>query len=78
MALVFTKEKLRRRFWPLVVQSFIHHEAVLYKIFILGAKWFVTIRPSLKNFVQGGTFFNGTAASSEVLTCRNKTARARR
>lgn len=36
---------------PMVAQSFVCHDAVLYKIFVIGEAIFVEKRPSLKNFV---------------------------
>ena len=38
---------------PCVVQSFINHGARLYKLFVLGSKFYVVERPSIKNFRPG-------------------------
>ena len=38
---------------PCVVQSFINHNARLYKLFVIGNKYYVVERPSLKNFQAG-------------------------
>ncbi|CAF4842750.1 unnamed protein product [Pieris macdunnoughi] len=35
---------------PCVVQSFVNHSAVLYKVFVVGNRYHICQRPSLKNF----------------------------
>lgn len=43
---------------PCVAMTFIPHDAVLFKIFVIGQKYFVVERPSLKNFEAAGNFLN--------------------
>lgn len=50
MCLIFNEKGLRDCKTPCVAQSFINHNAVLYKIFIVGDKHHFVERPSLKNF----------------------------
>lgn len=50
MAIVFNKEGVADCRPPCVAQSFINHNAVLYKIYIVGDDFNVSERPSLKNF----------------------------
>ncbi|KAK6181505.1 hypothetical protein SNE40_009343 [Patella caerulea] len=49
MAIIFNEEGLKDINPPCVAQSFINHNAVLFKIFVIGSKVFVVERPSLKN-----------------------------
>ncbi|XP_043918929.1 inositol-tetrakisphosphate 1-kinase-like [Protopterus annectens] len=68
MALIFNEEGLRDITPPCVLQSFINHSAVLYKIFVVGESHFVVKRPSLKNFPAGKSerrtiFFNSHEVS---------------
>ncbi|XP_059841138.1 inositol-tetrakisphosphate 1-kinase-like isoform X3 [Hypanus sabinus] len=53
MALIFNEDGLQDIRLPCVLQSFINHNAVLYKIFVVGQSHFVVKRPSLKNFALG-------------------------
>lgn len=39
---------------PCVAQSFINHNAILYKIYVVADEYIVTERPSLKNFYASG------------------------
>lgn len=50
MCIIFHEKYLSDCAPPCVAQSFINHNAVLYKIFIIGNKHFLVERPSLKNF----------------------------
>ncbi|KAF8777699.1 inositol-tetrakisphosphate 1-kinase-like [Argiope bruennichi] len=50
MCIIFNEEGLNDITPPCVVQKFINHNAVLYKLFIIGQEYFVIERPSLKNF----------------------------
>lgn len=50
MSLIFNEKCLVDIKTPCVAQSFINHNAVLYKIFIVGDKFCYVERPSLKNF----------------------------
>lgn len=40
---------------PCVAQAFVAHDAVLFKVFVIGRRYFVVERPSLKNFEPAGT-----------------------
>uniref|UniRef100_A0A8C5R984 Inositol-tetrakisphosphate 1-kinase n=1 Tax=Leptobrachium leishanense TaxID=445787 RepID=A0A8C5R984_9ANUR len=81
MAIVFNQEGLRTIRPPCVIQSFISHNAVLYKVFVVGDSYTVVERPSLKNFSPGSSdresiFFNShnvsKPESSSVLTALDK------
>uniref|UniRef100_A0A096LUI3 inositol-1,3,4-trisphosphate 5/6-kinase n=1 Tax=Poecilia formosa TaxID=48698 RepID=A0A096LUI3_POEFO len=63
MAIIFSEEDLKDVKPPCVIQSFINHNAVLYKVFVVGDSYTVVERPSLKNFPAGpaerkSIFFN--------------------
>ncbi|XP_069392626.1 inositol-tetrakisphosphate 1-kinase [Paralichthys olivaceus] len=63
MAIIFSEEDLKDVKPPCVIQSFINHNAVLYKVFVVGDSYSVVERPSLKNFPAGpadrkAIFFN--------------------
>lgn len=53
MAIIFSAEDLKDVKPPCVIQSFINHNAVLYKVFVVGESYTVVERPSLKNFPFG-------------------------
>ncbi|XP_076463861.1 inositol-tetrakisphosphate 1-kinase-like [Babylonia areolata] len=53
MAIIFNEECLRDVEAPCVAQSFLNHNALLYKIFVVGSQQFVVQRPSLKNLYPG-------------------------
>lgn len=55
MAVVFNEEGVADCKPPCVAQSFINHNAVLYKIYIVGNSFNISERPSLKNFSASGT-----------------------
>lgn len=55
MAIIFSEEDLQDIKPPCVIQSFINHNAVLYKVFVVGDSYTVVERPSLKNFPSGPT-----------------------
>ncbi|KAJ8269913.1 hypothetical protein GJAV_G00108170 [Gymnothorax javanicus] len=80
MALIFSEEDLKDIKPPCVVQSFINHNAVLYKVFVVGESYTVVERPSLRNFPSGpadrdAIFFNSHNVSkpecSSALTSRD-------
>lgn len=54
MAIIFNKQGLKDIRPPCVAQSFINHNAVLYKVYVVGDEQFVCERPSLKNLTAGG------------------------
>ncbi|KAL8617600.1 hypothetical protein ACOMHN_033146 [Nucella lapillus] len=53
MAIIFNEDSLRDVEVPCVAQSFLNHNALLYKIFVVGNSQFVVQRPSLKNLYPG-------------------------
>ncbi|KAG8193680.1 hypothetical protein JTE90_024043 [Oedothorax gibbosus] len=66
MCLIFNEEGLKDINPPCVVQSFVNHNAVLYKLFVIGNEYFVIERPSLKNFSASERktiFFDGNEIS---------------
>ncbi|XP_056666441.1 inositol-tetrakisphosphate 1-kinase isoform X2 [Monodelphis domestica] len=81
MAIIFNKEGLSAIKPPCVIQNFINHNAVLYKVFVVGESYTVVQRPSLKNFSAGmsdreSIFFNShnvsKPESSSILTALDK------
>lgn len=50
MAVVFNERGLKDCQPPCVAHSFVNHNAVLYKLFIVGDEYHIVERPSLKNF----------------------------
>ncbi|XP_044756117.1 inositol-tetrakisphosphate 1-kinase-like [Coccinella septempunctata] len=50
MTIIFNEKQLNQIKIPCVAQSFINHNAVLYKLFIVGSKYHCVERPSIKNF----------------------------
>ncbi|XP_041981476.1 inositol-tetrakisphosphate 1-kinase-like isoform X2 [Aricia agestis] len=50
MVVIFNKRGLSVCKPPCVVQSFVNHNAVLHKIFVVGNRYNIAQRPSLKNF----------------------------
>lgn len=81
MAIIFSEEDLHDVKPPCVIQSFINHNAVLYKVFVVGDSYTVVERPSLKNFPAGpadrkAIFFNShnvskPESSSDLTTREN-------
>lgn len=55
MAIVFSEEDLKDITPPCVLQSFINHNALLYKVFVVGETYRVVERPSIRNFPSGPT-----------------------
>ncbi|KAM4662953.1 inositol-tetrakisphosphate 1-kinase [Discoglossus pictus] len=81
MAIIFNSDGVKAIQPPCVIQSFISHNAVLYKVFVVGESYTVVERPSLKNFSTGTSdresiFFNShnvsKPESSSVLTALDK------
>lgn len=54
MAVIFNEKGVKDCRPPCVAQSFINHNAILYKIYLVGDEYFVVDRPSLKNFYPSG------------------------
>ncbi|CAG4996451.1 unnamed protein product [Parnassius apollo] len=50
MILIFNEKGLNVCRPPCVVQSFVNHNAVLHKVFLIGNRYHICERPSLKNF----------------------------
>ncbi|XP_070609130.1 inositol-tetrakisphosphate 1-kinase [Erythrolamprus reginae] len=81
MAIIFNREALKAIQPPCVIQSFINHNAVLYKVFVVGESYTVVKRPSVKNFSAGisdreSIFFNShnvsKPESSSILTALDR------
>lgn len=53
MAVIFNEEGLKDIRPPCVAQTFVNHNATLYKIFKIGSKQYIGHRPSLKNLYAG-------------------------
>uniref|UniRef100_A0A8B9LVY2 Inositol-tetrakisphosphate 1-kinase n=1 Tax=Astyanax mexicanus TaxID=7994 RepID=A0A8B9LVY2_ASTMX len=76
MAIIFSAEDLKDVKPPCVIQSFINHNAVLYKVFVVGDSYTVVERPSLKNFPSGPAGKHGAEFGSETLPLRIGTLQA--
>lgn len=57
MSIIFHEGAVKDCEPPCVAQTFIPHDAILFKIFVIGKKYFVVERPSLKNFSAAGINF---------------------
>jgi inositol-1,3,4-trisphosphate 5/6-kinase/inositol-tetrakisphosphate 1-kinase len=57
MSIIFNEAGLVDCKPPCVAQTFINHNAVLFKIYVLGDEFKVVERPSLKNFYPSGDYF---------------------
>ncbi|XP_066533437.1 inositol-tetrakisphosphate 1-kinase [Hoplias malabaricus] len=55
MSIIFSEEDLKDIKPPCVLQRFINHNAVLYKVFVVGEAYSVVERPSIRNFPSGPT-----------------------
>uniref|UniRef100_A0AAZ3SWP2 Inositol-1,3,4-trisphosphate 5/6-kinase n=1 Tax=Oncorhynchus tshawytscha TaxID=74940 RepID=A0AAZ3SWP2_ONCTS len=53
MAIIFSEEDLKDVKPPCVIQNFINHDAVLYKVYVVGEAYYVVERPSIRNFPSG-------------------------
>jgi inositol-1,3,4-trisphosphate 5/6-kinase/inositol-tetrakisphosphate 1-kinase len=75
MTLVFNEKGLSQCNFPCVVQSFVNHNAVLYKLFAIGEESFMVERPSIKNlFASEGkilSFSPNCVSISEILNTAN-------
>lgn len=56
MAIIFCEEGLKDVDPPCVAQTFINHNAVLHKVFVIGNQIYTHKRPSIKNFSAGSKF----------------------
>lgn len=52
MMIIFNEKDLKDCQLPCVAQEFINHNAILYKLFVVGNRFHVVERPSFKNFYQ--------------------------
>ena len=66
MAIIFNEAGLADIKPPCVAQTFVNHNAVLYKIFVIGDQYFVVERPSLKNFKAGGIYHCNSGTPTEL------------
>ncbi|XP_028396256.1 inositol-tetrakisphosphate 1-kinase-like [Dendronephthya gigantea] len=55
MSIIFNEEGLQDITPPCVCQEFVNHNAILYKVFVIGNKHYISERPSIKN-LQAGDF----------------------
>ena len=67
MAIVFSEAGLADIHPPCVVQSFVNHNARLFKIFIVGPRHFVVQRPSIRNCYPGGLSLVSSVAAFKLL-----------
>ncbi|KYO48949.1 hypothetical protein Y1Q_0023944 [Alligator mississippiensis] len=77
MTLVFNEEGLGDVRGPCLLQSFVNHDAALFKVFVVGDAHFVVRRPSLKNFPRGqsarGSIFFDSREVSKPESCSRLT-----
>lgn len=64
MSVIFNERGVADCKPPCVAQSFINHNAVLYKVYVVGDHYQMVERPSLKNFYAS----NGTVVMVFVFT----------
>nr|XP_054597582.1 inositol-tetrakisphosphate 1-kinase isoform X3 [Nothobranchius furzeri] len=72
MAIIFNEEDLKDVKPPCVIQSFINHNAVLYKVFVVGESYTVVERPSLKNFPSGPAGLSSETDDSSICMCYSR------
>ena len=53
MSIVFSEDGLKDASVPCIAQTFVNHNAQLFKIYVLGKEQFVVKRPSIKNIHAG-------------------------
>lgn len=66
MSIIFSESGLKDADVPCLVQTFVNHNAKLYKIFIVGQQHYIVERPSIKNLHAGDcptVFFNSNDVS---------------
>ena len=68
MAIIFSEEDLKDIKPPCVIQNFINHNAVLYKVFVVGEAYTVVERPSIRNFPSGPAGEIGSASLPNSMT----------
>jgi len=56
MAIIFDEASLADISPPCVVQSFVNHNARVFKIYIVGSRHFVVQRPSIRNCYAEGLY----------------------
>ena len=69
MAIIFSEADLKDIKPPCVLQSFINHNAVLYKVFVVGEAYSVVERPSIRNLPSGPTGQSRVLDGSALPTC---------
>jgi inositol-1,3,4-trisphosphate 5/6-kinase/inositol-tetrakisphosphate 1-kinase len=73
MAIIFNERGLEDITSPCVAQTFVNHNARLFKIFVVGQKHFIIQRPSIKNFYHSShektIFFNSNDVSKSNSSC---------
>ena len=74
MMIVFNEAGLRDVKPPCVAQTFINHNAVLYKVFVIGQQHYIVERPSIKNFSAGGTSVFNPFSAGTVFIRQNLTS----
>lgn len=66
MSIIFSESGLKDADVPCLAQTFVNHNAKLYKIFIVGQQYYIVERPSIKNLHAGDfptVFFNSNDVS---------------
>ncbi len=58
MTLIFNEEGLKEVVYPCVVQTFVNHNAALYKLFVIGQSYTTVLRPSIRNFYDCDGMFS--------------------
>ena len=53
MSIVFNEGGLKDAAAPCIAQTFVNHNAQLFKVYVLGDQQFVVQRPSIKNIYAG-------------------------
>ena len=56
MMIIFNADGLQSIKVPCVAQTFVNHDAVLYKVFVIGERFHIVRRPSFENFHSNGTW----------------------
>lgn len=54
MSIVFNEAGLKDVEIPCLLQTFVNHNARLFKIFVIGDQHHIVLRPSIKNLYAGG------------------------
>lgn len=54
MSIIFNEAGVKDITLPCVAQTFINHNALLYKVFVIGDQHYTIERPSIRNLYPGG------------------------